>query len=81
MFNNKSGDYWAFENGKLYFMSYKPIKNTNWSLFCKVNFLDIFALNLIPMGAILSVITLVFIILICMEKSFMKNEWKLLICF
>ncbi|MDO2232209.1 hypothetical protein Q2448_23735, partial [Escherichia coli] len=50
MFNNKSGDYWAFENGKLYFMSYKPIKNTNWSLFCIVNFLDIFALNLIPMG-------------------------------
>ncbi|MEX8158826.1 sensor domain-containing diguanylate cyclase [Clostridioides difficile] len=78
MFNNKSGDYWAFENGKLYFMSYKPIKNTNWSLFCKVNFLDIFALNLIPMGAILSVITLVFIILICMEKSFMKKRMEVI---
>lgn len=36
MFNNKSGDYWAFENGKLYFMSYKPIKNTNGVYFVKL---------------------------------------------
>lgn len=78
IFNGKSGDYWAFEKGQLYFMSYTPVKNTNWNLFCRVNFMDVFALSLIPMSCILIVITLVFLVLIYMERSFMKKRMEVI---
>lgn len=59
-------------------MSYTPVKNTNWSLFCRVNFMDVFALSLIPMSCILIAITLVFLVLIYMERSFMKKRMEVI---
>lgn len=74
MLSGQSGSHWGFDKGSLYYVTHMRVPGTNWSLFCKTDFLDAFAKVGYSLILVLGTISVIFFLLIYLEKKFLHKR-------